>query len=86
MGAEPHKSGIDTGCLTRYFCIIKPDKIMHKKKSLEKTPTDDKVVFVSPEGIQSLETAIKNLEQIYKEMEKATRKSLKFTSKNQTKK
>jgi regulator of replication initiation timing len=46
---------------------------MYKKKSLEKNPLDDEVVFVSPEGIQSLETAIENLEHIYKEMKKAVK-------------
>ncbi len=54
---------------------------MCKKKKLKKTPLDDEVIFVSPEGIKSLETAIENLEHIYKEVEKVAKKKSKPSSK-----
>jgi hypothetical protein len=49
-------------------------RTMCRKKILERTlekaslPPENGVVFVSPEGIRSLEEAIRNLEHIYKEM------------------
>ncbi len=54
---------------------------MCKKKNLGKTPLDDEVIFVSPEGIKSLETAIQNLEHLYKEVEKVAKKKPKPVSK-----
>jgi hypothetical protein len=49
----------------------KQTNIMCRKKYLEKNSLDDRVIFVSSEGIKSLETAIENIEHIYKEMKKA---------------
>jgi hypothetical protein len=49
----------------------KHDAGMNPRKPLEKTPLDDQVIFVSSEGIKSLETAIEHLERVYKELAKA---------------
>jgi hypothetical protein len=49
---------------------------MDFRKPLEKTPLDEPVIFVSPEGIKSLETAIEHLERVYKELAKAAGRDL----------
>jgi hypothetical protein len=73
---NPTFVGLTRAGLSSNFADVNTDKIMSKKKNLEKTPLDDEVIFVSPEGIKSLETAIESLEHVYKEVEKATKKKV----------
>jgi homoserine trans-succinylase len=54
---------------------------MSQTKHIEKTPLDDEVIFVSPEGIKSLETAIEHIEYVYKELGKASKKDAQIMAK-----
>jgi hypothetical protein len=68
--------GLTQGLAHYNFVDTKLRKGMNRTKHIEKTTLDDEVIFVSPEGIKSLETAIENLEFVHSEVEKAAKKYL----------